>query len=126
MKTQSVFTTFASSRFVDRDAVVAALHDCAAQLHRREPAVVGVHLFGSFAQGTPTPRSDADIVVEIAETDPQTRQRVWQAAFSAFLDAPVPVDLFVMTTERLRTGRRDGRGVAGAVASKGVRLGPRK
>ena len=118
----NVFTTFASSRFIDREAVVAALRDCANRLREQEPAIIGVHLFGSFATGTATPRSDADIVVEIADADPETRQRVWETAFAAFLHAPVPVDLFVMPTERLQQGRRNGRGVPGVIAREGIRL----
>ena len=119
----NVFTTFASSRFVDREAVVGALRKCAERLKAQQAEVVAVHLFGSFAGGAPAPRSDADVVVEVSDADPALRQQVWEAACTVFLDAPVPVNLFVIPTAQLAQGVRAGRGVAGAVAREGVRLG---
>jgi len=117
-----VFTTFASSRFVDRGAVIAALHECAERLKAQEPEAIAVYLFGSFAGGTATPHSDADVVVEVASEEPALRERVWQAAFTAFLDAPVPVDLFVLSSAQLAEGMHTQKGVAGTVAREGVRL----
>jgi len=114
----SVFTTFASSRFVDRQAVVEALRRCAERLRAEEEGVVAVHLFGSFADGTATPRSDADVVIEVADDTPAFRERIWEKGAVLFLEAPVPVDLFVISSERMAQGR----GVAGAVARQGVRL----
>jgi predicted nucleotidyltransferase len=118
----SAFTTFASSRFVDRAVVIAALRERAVQLRAQRAEVVAVYLFGSFANARATPRSDADIVVEVAGTDPALRQRVWKDAFAAFLDAPVPVDLFVIPSAQLAQGARTRRGIAGAVARQGMRL----
>ena len=115
----SVFTTFASSRFVDREAVVGALRTVAQRLKGQNAEVRAVHLFGSFATGMATPRSDADVVVEvIGGADAALRERIAQAARSAFSEAPVPVELFVLDSERMQARW----GVAGAVAREGVRL----
>lgn len=115
----SVFTTFASSRFVDREAVVEALRLLAMCLKARHAEIVAVYLFGSFATGTATPRSDADVVVEVVgDTEIALCDRLSEAVQAVFLEAPVPVDVFVLTSERLR----EGRGVAGAVAREGLRL----
>ncbi len=123
---RSVFTTFASSRFVDREAVIERLRACARRLKAEQKGVVTVYLFGSFATGVATPHSDADVVVEVADDDDgggaEMRQKVWDAAFDAFLKAPVPVDLFVLTSRQMRRDRRDGRGVAAAVSREGMRL----
>jgi predicted nucleotidyltransferase len=117
----SVFTTFASSRFVDQEAVLEALRRCAERLKAQHAEIVAVYLFGSFANRTATPRSDADlaVVVDVARED---RQRVWDAAMDIFLDAPVPVDLFVISPAQVAEGPRAGRGVARAVAREGVLL----
>jgi predicted nucleotidyltransferase len=81
----SVFTTYASSRFIDQSAVVEALRGCARQLKVQCADVVAVHLFRSFATRTATPRSDADVIVEINEADLSVRQQVQEAATDIFL-----------------------------------------
>jgi hypothetical protein len=51
------------------------------------------------------------------------RQQAWEdAAFDAFLKAPVSVDLFVLTSRRMRWDRCDGRGVVAAASQEGMRL----
>ncbi|MEE8585297.1 MAG: nucleotidyltransferase domain-containing protein [Acidobacteriota bacterium] len=115
---QSVFTSSATSRFIDREAVVAALQGCAQQLKAEHEEVVAVHLFGSFATRTATPRSDADIVVELAGSEAALQPQVWDAATTIFLQAPVPVDLFVLPSLRLA----ENRGVASALSQQGIRL----
>jgi predicted nucleotidyltransferase len=80
--------------------------------------VRAVYLFGSFATGRATPRSDADIVVAIAPGDLASRRQVHDAARTLFLEAPVPVDLFVVSSAYMATDR----GVAGAVQREGLQL----
>ncbi len=70
--TPEAFTTLRSSRFVERDRVVDALRQCALGLKIRCPDIVAIHLFGSFSSGAPTPRSDADIAVEIRNLSENT------------------------------------------------------
>ena len=118
-----VFTTYASSRFIDQAAVVEALRQQARQLKIQQAKVTAVHLFGSFATGTATPRSDADVVVEIPSGDVALREQIRDAALDIFLGAPVPVDLFVMSSAELAAERSTLRGIAGRVAQEGVRLG---
>lgn len=114
----SVFTTFAASRFVDREAVVEALRGLARSLAASSAEVEAVHLFGSFATSRATPRSDADVAVVVSDPTPEVRERVRRAAFDRFLEAPVPVELFLLTPEQAA----EGRGVAGAVRREGLRL----
>ncbi len=83
---------------------------------------MAVYLFGSFATGTATPRSDADILVEIAEEDSSLREAIQGQAISIFAEAPVPAEVFVKSSRELEEGRRTGRGIAGAVAREGLRL----
>jgi hypothetical protein len=78
------------------------------------PAVVAIYLFGSFATGTATPRSD--------EEDPALREAVREQAIAIFAEAPVPAEVFVKSARELEEGRRAGRGIAGAVAREGLRL----
>jgi predicted nucleotidyltransferase len=115
---RDIFTTFAASRFIDQEEVVAALRRCAARLKSASPEVVAVHLLGSFATRRATPRSDGDILVEVASDEPALKEVMEERARDVFLEAPVPVDLFVASTARLA----EGRGVAGAVGREGVRI----
>jgi hypothetical protein len=69
-----------------------------------------------------TPRSDADIVVEMPSGDAASREQIRDAAFDIFLGAPVPVDLFVMSSAELNEGKSTLRGIAGRVAQEGIRL----
>jgi predicted nucleotidyltransferase len=115
---RSVFTSFATSQFVDQAAVVEALRGCAQQLMAQCADVVAVYLFGSFATGSASPRSDADVAVEIQDVDANLRRQVRDAAMKVFSSAPVPVDVFVISSMEFG----DDRGVAGCVAREGVRL----
>jgi predicted nucleotidyltransferase len=119
---QNVFTTFASSTFVDSDVVISALKKCAAGIKALRQEVEAVHLFGSFATRKAFPRSDADIVVEICDNHDSIRSIIFDEAMEVFLEAPVPVDIFVLSKSQLSEGRSTNRGVAGAVAREGILL----
>lgn len=89
---------------------------------------VTVYLFGSFATGAPTPRSDADIAVIIDSLEdsgsPSNRNPgyVQDVATTVFLDAPVPTEVFVLSRAQIQEGLQTGRGVAGVVARDGILL----
>jgi predicted nucleotidyltransferase len=101
--------------------VIDDLRRCARQFKQRHSEVIAVYLFGSFATRTATPRSDADILVEISEANLPLRDQIWEAAMSAFLDAPVPIDLFIASSDQLR--KHHSRGVARRVVEEGIQLG---
>ena len=77
--------------------------------------VRALYLFGSFASGVPTPRSDVDLLIisEDASVD---------VFLPYFLSVSVPVDIHVMTPEAFQAKRTSGRGIAGAAVTKGTRL----
>jgi len=54
-----------------------------------------IFLFGSFAHGTPTPRSDANLLVAIGEG--ADRRQIFDCCLGVFLTVAVPVALFVQT-----------------------------
>lgn len=117
---QPPFTTYAASRFINRDAVVTALRQAADEAAQRCPGVEAIFLFGSFVHGTPTPRSDADLLIAIR--DAADRDRVHECCFDIFLRAPVPVELFVQTWSEIEASRREGRGLAATALRDAVRL----
>ena len=115
---REAFTTFAVSRFVDREAVRLALRECAQSLCESQPEIAAVWLFGSFADGTATPRSDADVIVEILDDASPFAEAIRSASLDAFLAAPVPVDLFVLTSTQITQGR----GPSAALARASLQL----
>jgi len=119
---QNPFTTFASSRFINQAMVIDALHEFARELKAQQPEIVAVHLFGSFATHQATPRSDADVIVEIDAAYSGLRETIRETALRLAADLPVPLDAFVLTSTQLQDGIQAGRGVAGAAARASLRL----
>lgn len=122
---QSPFTNFAVTRFVDQKSVLNSLKECAKRLICEVYGVEAIYLFGSFAKGKATPRSDADLLVIVGNEDRTQVDVIRDAANSYFISAPVPVDVFVLSKKRYDEERGTGRGVAGAVEKEGVLLAAR-
>jgi predicted nucleotidyltransferase len=106
-------------RFLDREAALAAIQAAAAR-GATFPGVLAIYLFGSFAYGVPTPRSDADLLVVIA--DDADRERVRDCCLEAFRTVPVPVDLFVWTDSEVARSLSSGRGLPATVLRQAIRL----
>lgn len=110
----------ASVRFLDRERVLASIQLAAAQAAQCS-GVRAIYLFGSFAHGIPTPRSDADILVVIA--DDADREQARMCCLRAFESVPVPVDLFVWTESEVAGSLSSGRGLpAAALRQAAIRL----
>jgi len=114
----SAFTNFASSRFVNSEAVRGCLRALARRLKQTSGQITAVHLFGSFASGTATPCSDADVAVETSCEDRALCMQIMEAAQRVFSEAPVPVEVFILPSSRMG----EGHGIARAVAKEGLRL----
>jgi predicted nucleotidyltransferase len=120
--TPSRFTTFASCRFIDRSGVLQDLRDAASHLRSTYPSILSVTLFGSFAVGVPTPRSDADILVEVEGSLTRAQRREAAARHADhFHSVSVPVELFVCSSAELVAGIKTGRGIAATAGRTGIR-----
>ncbi len=108
-----------SVRFLDRESVLAALREAAREAGRC-PGVRAIYLFGSFASGIPTPRSDADLLVVIA--DGADREAARACCEEAFQELPVPVELFVWSEAEVAASAASGRGLAANVLPRAIRL----
>lgn len=114
----NVFTTFATSRFIDSKAVVEQLRRCAAELKAQRKEIERIYLFGSFAKGTATPRSDADIALQAVLTSPAQRSQLLDAAREVFSKAPVPVDIHLLAHDEPSSHR----GLPAVVFEEGLEL----
>lgn len=109
-----LFTDFASSRFLNKDRVIFEVRAAVESLRSERCDVERVYLFGSFASGVPTPRSDVDLLI-VSEAPAE-------AFLPYFLPVPLPVDLLVLTPIAFRDRSHAGKGVAGEAARGGIRL----
>jgi predicted nucleotidyltransferase len=92
----------AGATFLDREARIAAIRAAAERLRSRRPEVRRVVLFGSLAHGLAGPRSDADLLIEVASSaHAELRNRIPEM-LEGLQPLPCPVDLFILTSEELQ------------------------
>ncbi len=79
------------------------LRSCAERLISERPEVVEVVLFGSLADGTAVPGSDADVMIVLEKSS----QRRWfdriDDYVDYFIDIDIGVDIFPYTVDELRS-----------------------
>ena len=114
MKTPGVFINFASSCFLNRDRVIVEVQAAVEALTSDRNDVKKIYLFGSFASGVPTPKSDIDLLI-VAEAPAEV-------LFPYFASLPVPVDIHVMTPEGFSKRKNTGKGIVREALNKGLRL----
>ena len=87
--------------WLDLEALIEALRAIAARLASFHPEIARVVLFGSVADCTATPPSDADLLLVVRGAKEPWHQRL--APYQAhFADLAFPVDLFVYTPEEVK------------------------
>ena len=93
----------AGAIYLNKAERLEALREAARRASARVPEIRRVILFGSLVSGVPTPRSDADVLVEVSSSPhAEPRDRI-PDMLRAFRPLPCPLDLFVLTSEE--TGR---------------------
>lgn len=98
-------STSAGATYLDRDRRIAQIREAAWRARTRDPSIQRVRLFGSLAAGTPTPRSDADLLVVLAASPHATPADRLPEMLRALSPLPCPVDLFVLTREEFDSAR---------------------
>ena len=94
----SPFFRSARPRFVSRHRMLALARTMAARIRARHPEVSRVVLFGSYARGDFTARSDMDLLVVLKSSDVPVKDRIGE-----FLQecTAYPTDVFPLTEEEL-------------------------
>src|SRR5438128_2636989 len=95
------FLNSAGATYLDRDARIRELRAMVDRAAERIPEIRRVILFGSMVAGIPTPRSDADILVQVAtrrHVNPRNRAA---DIMRALRPIAFPIDIFVYTTDEL-------------------------
>lgn len=91
----------AGATYLNKAERLAELRSAAILAASRMPSIRRVLLFGSLVNGVPTPRSDADILVEVGESSHLCPRDRIPEVLAAFGPLPCPVDLFVATTAEI-------------------------
>lgn len=92
---------------LDRDKLLARLHDIARRLYAERPEVAEVRVFGSIARGDQVGASDVDVLVVLegcVPGDPIEQIRL----FCAYFDLPIGVDVLVYTQDQLARRLQSG------------------
>lgn len=98
----------AGAVYLDPERRIAELRRAAKRAAAQLPGVQRVVLFGSLVAGIPTPRSDADLLIVVAESPhPRPRDRLPEAR-RALGRLPCPVDLIVLTAAEFERHAREG------------------
>lgn len=112
----------AGATYLDKARRIDELRQTARRARTRAPSIQRMILFGSLAAGTPTPRSDADILVVVdTSTERESRDRV-PALLQAMSPLPCPVDLFVLTSDELKRAQRDEDALVREALASGIDL----
>ncbi len=112
----------AGATYLNREERIEQLRLAARRAAERLPAIERVVLFGSLVSGTPTPKSDADLLVVVRDSPhEQPRDRIPEA-LRALGPLPCPVDLFVLTREEVVRARNEGSPLLREALTKGLNL----
>jgi predicted nucleotidyltransferase len=112
----------AGATYLNRDERVERLREAARRGSGRIPSIKRVILFGSLVSGTPTPRSDADLMIEVASsphTEPRDRIPEMLQALSPL---PCPIDLFVLTSREVEMHGRQQSPLLREILAHGIDL----
>ncbi len=97
------------------EPVLSELKAAVRKLKSRRPDIQAVYLFGSYASGTPGPKSDADILIV---TEANSMEDIQEA----FLQVSVPVDLHLQKPAAFQQKAASGKGIAAVAIRNGIQL----
>jgi predicted nucleotidyltransferase len=95
--------------------VIDELKAAVRRLKKRRPDIQAVYLFGSYASGTPGPKSDADLIIVTEESSMEDIQ-------TQLLQVSVPVDLYLLNPTVFRQKAAAEEGIAAVAVRSGIKL----
>ncbi len=112
----------AGATYLDRDERIRKLRKAALEGSVRVPSIKRIILFGSLVAGTPTPRSDADLMIEVASSPhAEPRDRI-PDMLRALSPLPCPIDLFVLTSREVEMHARERSPLLREILAHGIDL----
>ncbi len=112
----------AGATYLDSAERIQEIRRAALNARNRIPTIQRIVLFGSLVTGNATPRSDADILVVVEQSNhEQPRDRVPEF-LKAFSPLPCPIDLFVLTSAEVERYRTEGSPLLRVALGTGIDL----
>lgn len=108
--------------FVNRDRVIEELRLACRRARALRKDIDSIILFGSFARGDAGPRSDADLLVILADSPHERRMDRIPDLLDAFSPMPVSLDIVPWTRAEVERGRREKHPWLMMVQSQGMEL----
>ena len=102
---QSPFFRSARPRFVSRDEMLTVARTMAARITDTHADVTRVLLFGSWARGDFSARSDLDLLILLRSSSLPVRDRIGSLLTHC---AAYPTDVFALTEDELQQRLREG------------------
>ena len=103
---------------IDREDILKRIKEWARGL-RKDPSVLAVVLFGSFARGEATPMSDVDILIILSHSTSSFEERILKYRP---IGLGVSVEVFPYTFEEAKRGAKEGWGVIIPAMREGIPL----
>lgn len=104
---QKIFFTSLSPRFVNKKKIIEAIKKEAIGIAKQDSRIQSIYLFGSYAQDTPSFRSDVDLLIVLKEDNRRIIDRIDEYLLK-FSDCPVPVDILVYTEKEIEKAISSG------------------
>ncbi len=98
------------------------LRQAARRAQARLSSIRRIILFGSLVAGTPTPYSDADLLIVVASSEHQHMRDRLPGMLQALSPLPCPLDLFVLTADELETARGENAPLVREALANGIDL----
>jgi predicted nucleotidyltransferase len=96
--------------------------ELAAAAAAADPRILRIVLFGSLAIDRATPRSDADLMIELSDhSEPRSMDRIPEY-LQAFSKGPVPVDVFPFTVSEISSRKLAGDRFMATIQSEGLEI----
>ncbi len=114
--------TSAGATYLDRGRRLDDLRAAAERAASVLSSIERVVLFGSVVTGTPTPSSDADLLVVVRSSAHARRRDRIPEMLRALAPLPCPVDLFVLTVDEVARAGREGAPLVRTALRTGVDL----
>ena len=115
-------STSAGAIYLDKARRIDELRQAARRALLQLRSIRRMILFGSLVAGTPTPRSDADILVVVdTSLHAQSRDRV-PDMLRAMSPLPCPVDLFILTKDEFERAQDEGAPLVREALGSGIDL----
>lgn len=117
---QRIFFPSLKPRFINKEKILEDIEKEAKKIAETDNRIQSIYLFGSYAQGIPSFRSDADLLIVLKEDNRRMIDRIDEFLLK-FSNCPIPVDIWVYTEKEIEKAISSGNSFI-KIAYGGIKL----